>query len=407
MQIRKSIEITWKDIQIKGEIHTCFLANSGHQYITLKENDHTLEAVCWKNNKISQSKLTTGTVVILTGTLSTHPRNSKYQLIISKADLIDEQAILSQAIKELESKLRLAGLFDRKKPIKPYLQTIGIITSSDGAVLEDMKRQFERCTPVQILLYSVTVQGNTAVTEIITALQTLALRKVDAIIIARGGGSLNDLMPFNDEELVRAVASCPIPIISAIGHETDTPLCDYAADLRAPTPTAAPLLLLPLRHDELALINSFLSTAQATLEHTFRRSEEYLTYAQQYIRSASDSYTLHAQNLIYITSLATEKLLRTLDTPLPECTKPEIDFTWIQSILLHIETVNIFEKLDNFLMENITLIENYNPQLILRKGFAMIRVDTGYVMSAHNCKGAIEIIFHDGSVKVVVEATNK
>lgn len=245
--LKNVVEKGFSHVKVRGEIGNFKRHSSGHLYFTLKEGDAVLDIVCWVS--IAKRLVTApedGLEVICVGRITTYPGRSRYQMVVEDIVVAGAGALL-KAIEERKKRLAAEGLFDenRKKPI-PYLpQVIGVITSPTGAVIRDIWHRLTDRFPVPVLLWPVTVQGETAPTEIIRALKGMAslpyqeIPRPDVIILARGGGSVEDLMPFNDEALVRAVASCPIPIISAIGHETDFTLVDFAADLRAPTPTGA------------------------------------------------------------------------------------------------------------------------------------------------------------------------
>jgi exodeoxyribonuclease VII large subunit len=235
-------------------------------YTALKDQDAVIDAVCWRGTLGRLAiKPAEGLEVIVTGRITTYPARSNYQLIIEHMELAGIGAILKM-IEDRRVRLAAEGLFDpgRKKPLPTLPQTIGVITSPTGAVIRDILHRLADRFPVRVLVYPVAVQGDTAATEVIRALGVMNTLPVlsphdsarattphrpDVIIVARGGGSIEDLMPFNDEGLVRAVAASNLPVISAVGHETDTTLIDYAADRRAPTPTAAAEFAVPVRDD--------------------------------------------------------------------------------------------------------------------------------------------------------------
>ena len=203
-----------------------------------------------------------GLDVVATGKLTTYPGRSKYQIVIDRLELAGEGALMA-LFERLKASLAAEGLFDqaRKKPLPFLPRTIGVVTSPTGAVIRDiLHRLADRC-PSHVLVWPVKVQGDGAASEIAAAVRGLDAMppetRPDLVIVARGGGSIEDLWAFNEEAVVRAVADCTIPIISAVGHETDTSLCDFAADLRAPTPTAAAELAVPVRADLLATLTGF------------------------------------------------------------------------------------------------------------------------------------------------------
>lgn len=252
--IKKSVETKFREIRLRGEVSALKVHTSGHIYFTLKDEASNIDCICWKFVAASQSlKLQDGIEIRCEGKVTTYPDRSKYQFIASKFELAGEGALL-KLLEERKKKLMLEGVFDaaKKRIIPKYPRLIGIITSPTGAVIRDIMHRLEDRFPTPVLLYPVLVQGVKAAQQVIQAIEYMnnlaAVKKPDVLIVARGGGALEDLMPFNDEDLARAVANSCIPIISAVGHETDTTLIDLAADLRAPTPTAAAEFAVQNRH---------------------------------------------------------------------------------------------------------------------------------------------------------------
>ncbi|MBT6257440.1 MAG: exodeoxyribonuclease VII large subunit [Alphaproteobacteria bacterium] len=255
--IKRSIE-SFDTIRVRAEIAECRQWSSGHIYFKLKDDNNILEAVIWKNMvpRIAM-KPEDGLDVIITGKLTTFSRQSRYQIVVQSLEMAGEGAFLKQ-LEERRKRLLAEGLFDpdRKKPLPILPRVIGVVTSPKGAVIRDILHRLNDRFPVHVLVWPVLVQGNQAATEIaqaVTGFNRLApdgdIPRPDLLIVGRGGGSLEDLMPFNEENVVRAVAASDIPVISAVGHETDHTLCDLAADLRAPTPTAAAEMATPVRND--------------------------------------------------------------------------------------------------------------------------------------------------------------
>lgn len=259
--VKRTVEGAFSHIRVRGELGRVTIAQSGHMYATLKDQNATLDAVCWRGSMGKLSiKPEEGLEVICTGRLSTYSAGrSSYQLIVSQMEAAGEGAIL-KLLEERKKKLTAEGLFDpqRKKDLPFIPQRIGVITSPSGAVIRDIIHRITDRFPMPILLWPVPVQGMAAANAVTQAIHGMnALpddQKPDILIIARGGGSLEDLMPFQEEEVVRAVAASHIPVISAIGHETDTTLIDYAADLRAPTPTGAAEMAVPVRDQLIAQV---------------------------------------------------------------------------------------------------------------------------------------------------------
>lgn len=230
------------DISVKGEISNCKYHSSGHIYFTIKDKTSQLSCVMFASmRKNLEFKLEEGQSVIVDGNISVYERDGKYQLY---ARNITKEGFgkLYEEYEKLKKRLLEEGLFDKskKRKIPAYAAKIGVVTARTGAVIQDICNVSNRRNPyVQIILYPAKVQGTGAAETIIKGIKYFEKTDVDAIIIGRGGGSIEDLWAFNDEKLARVIAGCKKPIISAVGHETDTTIADYAADLRAPTPSAA------------------------------------------------------------------------------------------------------------------------------------------------------------------------
>lgn len=255
--VKRTVEGTFGEVRVKGELSRITKHSSGHIYFDIKDEGAVIHAAWFRGaQKAAAVKLLEqGAEVVVSGRLSTYPARSEYQLIASTIELAGVGALL-KLIEERKKKLAAEGLFDaaRKKALPFLPRTIGIITSPTGAVIQDMLHRLRDRFLPQVLFWPVTVQGEDAADQVRAAIegfQTFTPRP-DVLIVARGGGSIEDLMPFNDEALVRAVAASAIPVISAIGHETDWTLIDLAADVRAPTPTGAAEFAVPVKADLLA-----------------------------------------------------------------------------------------------------------------------------------------------------------
>jgi exodeoxyribonuclease VII large subunit len=254
--IKFLLEETFGVVWIEGEVSNLRRPQSGHVYFTLKDDKSQIRAVFFRQfgslKKRMEFELEEGLHVLCYARLSVYPPRGEYQLIIESVEPRGVGA-LQKAFEQLKARLAAEGLFDeRYKKCIPFLpRKIGVITSPTGAVIKDILQITKRRFPsANILIAPVRVQGAEAAGEIVQGLRNLQIiGDVDVIIIARGGGSLEDIAPFNDETLVREIFHCPIPVISAVGHETDFTICDFVADLRAPTPSAAAELVVPDRKE--------------------------------------------------------------------------------------------------------------------------------------------------------------
>ena len=261
--IRRTLEGAFGRVRVRGEITEMKRYPSGHVYLSLKDADAKIEAVIWKSAVRNLGTLPeNGVEMIATGRISTYADRSKYQLVIERLEYAGEGALLAR-IEALRKRLLAEGLFDedRKQPIPRLPRVIGVVTSEKGAVIQDIRTTIARRFPRRIILWPVMVQGQGAAEQIAAAIRGFdaiepggRVPRPDVLIVARGGGSLEDLMAFNEEIVVRAAAMCSIPLIGAVGHETDTTLIDFASDRRAPTPTAAAELAVPARAELVAAL---------------------------------------------------------------------------------------------------------------------------------------------------------
>jgi exodeoxyribonuclease VII large subunit len=254
--VKRAVEHGFDNVRVKGEISGFKRHGSGHLYFALKDSDAVLDAVCWRG---AAARLAVqpedGMEMVASGRLTTYPGRSKYQMVVERLELAGQGALL-KLLEDRKRKLAAEGLFDpgRKRPL-PYLpEVIGVITSPTGAVIKDILHRLADRFPRRVLLWPVAVQGDMAAAQIAAAIDGFnalvrggKVPRPDLLIVARGGGSVEDLWAFNEEIVVRAAAASDIPLISAVGHETDTTLIDFAADRRAPTPTGAAEMAVPVR----------------------------------------------------------------------------------------------------------------------------------------------------------------
>ncbi|MDO5415953.1 MAG: exodeoxyribonuclease VII large subunit [Lachnospiraceae bacterium] len=229
-------------ISIKGEVSNCKYHTSGHIYFTLKDGKGTLSAVMFASQRMGLSfRLQEGQQVVATGAVDVYERDGRYQLYAKSIEL-DGKGELYRRFEELKKELEEMGMFaaEYKQPIPKYAKKIGVVTASTGAAIRDIMNITARRNPyVQLVLYPALVQGEGAKYSIVRGIRTLDAMGLDVLIVGRGGGSIEDLWAFNEEMVARAIFECSTPVISAVGHETDVTIADYAADFRAPTPSAA------------------------------------------------------------------------------------------------------------------------------------------------------------------------
>lgn len=277
MKLKRSVEDQFGHVRLRGEISGYKRAASGHVYLCLKDEGAVIDGVMWRGAASALPfAAQDGIEVVATGKLTTYPGRSKYQVVIDRMELAGEGALM-QLFERLKAQLAGEGLFDSaaKKPLPFLPKVIGVVTSPTGAVIRDILHRLEDRCPCHVVVWPVLVQGDGAAAQVANAVRGFdalpaeggPVPRPDLVIVARGGGSIEDLWAFNEEVVVRAIAACSIPIISAVGHETDTSLSDFAADLRAPTPTAAAEMAVPVRAD----LNHTIATLALRTERCVRR----------------------------------------------------------------------------------------------------------------------------------------
>ncbi|MBE1237536.1 exodeoxyribonuclease VII large subunit [Phaeovibrio sulfidiphilus] len=261
--LRRTVETAFSRVRVRGEISQPKCAASGHWYLRLKDDEAVIDGIIWRGQAAKLPvRPEEGMEVIATGRLTTYPGRSSYQIVIDSLELAGEGALL-KLLEDRRKRLAAEGLFDaaRKKPL-PFLPgVVGVVTSPTGAVIRDILHRITDRFPLRVLLWPVAVQGDGAARAIVAAIEGFnsldpagPIPRPDVLIVARGGGSLEDLMAFNEESVVRAAAASQIPLISAVGHETDVTLIDHAADVRAPTPTGAAEIAVPVRAELVARV---------------------------------------------------------------------------------------------------------------------------------------------------------
>jgi exodeoxyribonuclease VII large subunit len=284
--LKRTVEDRFGHVRVRGEISGFKRHVSGHCYLALKDDKAVIDGVVWKGQAATlRFRPEDGAEVIATGRLTTYPGRSKYQIIIDRMELAGQGALMALLDKR-RRQLAAEGLFDEaaKKALPLLPRTIAVVTSPTGAVIRDILHRLADRFPSRVMVWGVPVQGDGAAEKVAAAIHGLSaiapggpVPRPDLVIVARGGGSIEDLWAFNEEVVVRAVAACSIPVISAVGHETDTTLCDFAADRRAPTPTAAAEMAVPVRSELLGYVE--------TLGHRSGRC------ARRYQERASERFT--------------------------------------------------------------------------------------------------------------------
>ena len=383
--LKKVVETAFPEIRIRGELSQITRATSGHMYMTIKDENAAINAIIWRGTPVN-FKLEEGSEVIITGRFTTYPARSNYQIVINSIELAGVGAILKM-LEMRKQKLAAEGLFDasRKKPLPRFPQTIGVVTSPTGAAFQDIQNRLRERFPVRVLLYPATVQGTTAATEVAAGIEYFnRMNNVDVIIVARGGGALEDLLPFSEEIVVRAAAASHIPLISGVGHEPDWMLIDFAADVRAPTPTGAAETVVPTKISLVQDIDNLshrLNTAFATQIVNAKRSVANIT-----IKSPKQILMEQMQKL--------DDISRTMGI---------IISTKIQSAHQKIELVsrfpaileNRFQSLNQSLTHLEQMLGSLSYKKVLQRGFAIVRNEKNEIISTKSAKPK-SIEFADG-----------
>ena len=432
--LKRKVEDSFGYVRVKGEISQPKLASSGHCYLRLKDEDACLDGIIWRGamSRIS-IRPEEGMEVIVTGKLTTYPGRSSYQIIIESLELAGQGALL-KLLEDRRKKLAAEGLFDpaRKKPL-PFLPTvIGVVTSPTGAVIRDiLHRISERCA-CRVILWPVRVQGEGSADEVTAAINGFnalpdggAIPRPDVIIVARGGGSLEDLWSFNEENVVRAAAASGIPLISAVGHETDTTLIDYASDRRAPTPTAAAEMAVPVRLDLLANVQQRHGRLVQAVTRLLTEQRIHLEGLVRGIPRLETIVAEKAQNLdalIERLALGPRGLIQTKGHELAVLSaKLNLD-RFGRDLARHVADVeNLVQRLARSAtrgivdcgakLESLTArLESISPYNVLKRGYALVRGPDGSpVTVAAGIAGgtALQIEFADGRVDVRAEGGAK
>ena len=301
--LKRTVEGAFGHVRVRGEISGWKRHASGHCYMTLKDADACIDAVLWRGQAAQLAfRPEDGAEVIASGKLTTYPGRSKYQLVVDRMELAGEGALMALLDKRRRA-LAAEGLFDAdRKRALPFLpRVIGVVTSPTGAVIRDiLHRLADRC-PTRVIVWPVPVQGEGSAAKVAAAIRGFGAMegadRPDLLIVARGGGSIEDLWAFNEEEVVRAAADSPIPLISAVGHETDTTLIDFASDRRAPTPTAAAEMAVPVRAELLAQLEELSARNRRCLARGAERARERLVLAADRLPEPAALFALPRQKV--------------------------------------------------------------------------------------------------------------
>ena len=425
--LKRTVEDRFGFVRVRGELSGVKRAASGHLYLALKDEGARLDGVMWRGGVQRLGfRPEDGIEVIATGKLTTYPGRSNYQIVIERMEIAGEGALLA-LLARTKARLEAEGLFDpARKRALPFLpQVIGVVTSPTGAVIRDILHRLADRFPSRVLVWPVLVQGQGAAEQIAAAVRGFsalpedgAVPRPDLVIVARGGGSIEDLWAFNEEAVVRAVAESTIPVISAVGHETDTTLVDFAADLRAPTPTAAAEIAVPVREELAAQIAELAFRQRRCALRPVQLGRERLEARTQRLPRPEALVAARAQQLddlaerlrrglagrIGVAGLALQRHAGRLSAPLLQYqlrgAKQQLDHARLrpEDLLRRIaEARNRVEALDR-------LRRQLDPKAPLARGYALVTGPDGHVVRGRvEAAGlaAMTLEFHDGALSVV------
>jgi exodeoxyribonuclease VII large subunit len=407
--LKRVLEDTFGFVRVRGELGKVTYHSNGHVYLDLKDDKACIAGVVWRSasSKI-KLKLEMGLEVVATGRITTYAPQSKYQLVIESIEPAGAGALMA-LLEERKKKLQAEGLFDeaRKKPL-PYLpRVIGVVTSPTGAVIRDILHRLTDRFPRRVLVWPVRVQGETCAAEVAAAIEGFnalevggAVPRPDVLIVARGGGSLEDLWGFNEDIVARAAAASEIPLISAVGHETDFTLIDFVSDRRAPTPTAAAELAVPVRAELLAATASHAARLSGCLRRYFDR-----------LKSELRGLARGVPSLDAILSMPRQRL-DTLGGRLPRALRANahqhrVEFTRAAGRLTPSSLRAKLERWRDRVRSCAQLVEAYSYHKVLNRGFALVRDAAGAPIRAAAAVTAgdrLEIEFSDGRIGAVADS---
>ncbi|WP_142847884.1 exodeoxyribonuclease VII large subunit [Telmatospirillum sp. J64-1] len=457
--LKRTVEDRFAHVRVRGEISGFKRHSSGHLYLSLKDADAVIDAVCWRGQAMRLGlKPEDGMEVVVTGRLTTYPGRSKYQLVIESMELAGEGALL-KLLEERKRKLAAEGLFDpsRKRPLPFLPNVIGVVTSPTGAVIRDILHRLADRFPRHVLLWPVAVQGEGAAEQVAAAIRGFnalppggAVPRPDVLIVARGGGSLEDLWAFNEEVVVRAAAESEIPLISAVGHETDTTLIDFASDLRCPTPTGAAEKAVPVRLELLAQVGDLgarltggmgrgldqrrlrveglargLPNPRRIIEDMAQRLDDRterlanampnLLQRRQTEVERLGAHLKHPREQLAEATHKLERLSAAMDAALKA--KRAATEAYIERFRLHLDQLG--GRLENSPRRLLSdreaalsgvgkLLESYSYKGVLARGFAYVEDNDGQAVTTRadaGSRSALTVHFSDGSLPVLVQSS--
>lgn len=422
-KIKKLLEDNVGYVKIKGEISGFIRAASGHGYFSLKDERAVLAATCWRHNLANiKFKLEEGLEVVVSGKITSYAAQSKYQISVEKIEPAGSGAFM-QILRERKAKLEKEGLFsqDKKQEIPFFPQIIGLITSPSGAVIKDIIHRISDRCPTRLLVWPVTVQGENSAKEVsdaITGFNKLTKDRPDLLIVARGGGSIEDLWGFNEEIVVRSAFASKIPLISAVGHETDYTLLDLVADKRAPTPTAAAEFAVPVLRDLRYTVNSYANSLVTKFTQKLKHNSQILQGYDRILHYPTNYFNNYIQRVDEIGIRLLSSITRLLDNKKLTCNyfpKSRLNPTQliyaknlklkIASDFLRSKKYSLLDRFNHKYEMNSTLLDSLDYRKVLKRGYTMVKgQDEKYLSSikdiTKNNYSHLKLIMQDGEIQV-------
>lgn len=391
-----------KNVYVKGEISNFKTYPSGHSYFTLKDEKSQIPAVMFKGRKHSlKFQPENGMKVIIKGKIEVYERDGKYQLY---ASTMTEDGIgnLHVAFEQLKKKLKAEGLFDdaHKKEIPEYPGKIGVVTAQTGAAIRDIITTIEKRYPYcEVMVFSTLVQGEQAAPQIVRQIEHAQQFDIDTLIVGRGGGSIEDLWPFNEEAVARAIYNCKIPVISAVGHEVDFTISDFVADARAPTPTGAAVMAVPDVNDIKFKIVQLRNRLNKNINDKIMQKRTKLNHVSE------KQIFKNPESIYEIKSMTLDNLVTKLEFSSKNIIAEN------RNKLIELKNKNIMKNPDEILrkkkepyLRNIDKLTVLNPLLTLKRGYTLTKVEGKVVSSAKDVKSGdkLDVEFDDGTVNTRV-----
>ena len=430
--LKRTVEDRFGFVRVRGELSGVKRAASGHLYLSLKDENAKLDGLMWRGGVQKLGfRPEDGVEVIATGKLTTYPGRSNYQIVIDRMEIAGEGALLALLAK-LKARLEAEGLFDhaRKKDLPFLPRVIGVVTSPTGAVIRDILHRLSDRFPTRVIVWPVLVQGQGAGAQVANAVRGFSnmpadgpIPRPDLVIVARGGGSIEDLWGFNEEDVVRAVAECTIPIISAVGHETDTTLCDFAADLRAPTPTAAAELAVPVQAELAAFVADLnarqrralarqLSQAKERLEARSERLPQPQALLQGQAQRVDDLGDRLRRALVHRTEIAGSLLARHAGALRPALLSARVARERERLSAQRLRPETLLQRIDHARGKVDALDRlrrSLDPKAPLERGYVLVTAADGHVVRSRADAAthpALRIEFADGTLDVATDSAN-